>query len=126
MNEAFDTEIARLTNKIAELESERATFDELLEFTRSMLVDIPMAWACASLDQQQRVQKGLFPEGLLYHPQKGLLNEHNGSLFNHLEAFVGGKMSLVRPRRFERLTYSFGGCCSIQLSYGRPYETCLA
>lgn len=26
---------------------------------------------------------------------------------------------MVRPRRFERLTYSFGGCCSIQLSYGR-------
>ncbi len=26
---------------------------------------------------------------------------------------------LVRPRRLERLTYSFGGCHSIQLSYGR-------
>ena len=29
---------------------------------------------------------------------------------------------MVRPRRFERLTYSFGGCCSIQLSYGRVQE----
>jgi hypothetical protein len=25
----------------------------------------------------------------------------------------------VRPRRFERLAYSSGGCRSIQLSYGR-------
>ena len=26
---------------------------------------------------------------------------------------------LARPRRFERLTHSLEGCCSIQLSYGR-------
>lgn len=27
------------------------------------------------------------------------------------------KKVMVRPRRFERLTHSLEGCCSIQLSY---------
>ena len=26
---------------------------------------------------------------------------------------------MARPRRFERLTHSLEGCCSIRLSYGR-------
>ena len=70
MNAEFDREITGLTNQIADLEAERATFDELLRFTKMMLVNIPMAWAAASLDRKQRVQKSLFPGGFLYHPRK--------------------------------------------------------
>ena len=29
---------------------------------------------------------------------------------------------MVRPRRFERLTHSLEGCCSIRLSYGRALK----
>ena len=119
MNRKFEEDIAGLESRITEADMEKATFEQLLEFSKSMLVDIPTAWARASLDQKQRVQNVLFPSGLKYHPKKKILNSDNNCLFSQLEAFLGGKMSMVRPRRFELLTYSFGGCRSIQLSYGR-------
>jgi hypothetical protein len=64
MNSKFEEDIADLENQIAEADVEMATFDQLLEFSKAMLVDIPTAWAMANLDQKQRVQNILFPGGL--------------------------------------------------------------
>jgi site-specific DNA recombinase len=105
MNNKFEQDIRAQENQIAEADLEKATFDQLLEFSKAMLVDIPLAWAMASLDQKQRVQNVLFPSGLKYHPQKGILNSDNECLFSQLEGFLGGKMSMVRPERFELPTY---------------------
>jgi hypothetical protein len=69
------------------------------------MVDIAAAWEKADVDQKQRVQNVLFPSGLKYDPQKGILNSENNCLFNQLEDFIGGKMFLVRPERFELPTY---------------------
>jgi site-specific DNA recombinase len=119
MNGKFGEDITALENQIAEADMEKATFEQLLEFSKSMLVDISTAWAKATLDQKQRVQNVLFPSGLKYHPQKGILNSDNDCLFSQLESFLGGKMSMVRPERFELPTLWFEAKCSIQLSYGR-------
>ena len=97
----FDEEIADLEARIAEADMEKATFDQLWEFSRSLLVDIATAWERADVSQKQRVQNVLFPSGLKYHPEKGILNSENDCLFNQLENFIGGKMLMVRPERFE-------------------------
>jgi site-specific DNA recombinase len=101
LNGRFDEEIAELEAQIAEADMEKATFDQLWEFSKSLLVDIATAWERADVSQKQRVQNVLFPSGLKYHPEKGILNSDNDCLFNQLENFIGGKMFMVRPERFE-------------------------
>jgi site-specific DNA recombinase len=101
MNRQFEEQIKELKAQIAELEMEKATLGELLEFSKSLLVDIATAWERADVDQKQRVQNVLFPKGLKYDPGKGILNSDKDCLFNQLEAFVSGKMFMVRPERFE-------------------------
>ena len=62
---------------------------------------VRQAWERADVDQKQRVQNILFPTGLKYHPEKGILNSENDCLFNQLEDFASGKMLMARPERFE-------------------------
>jgi hypothetical protein len=59
-------DIAALENRIAEAIAEKATVEELVDFSKSLLVDVSKAWATADLDQKQRVQNVLFPSGLNY------------------------------------------------------------
>ena len=101
MNRRFEEQIAGIEAQIEEAEMARATVEELMEFSKSLLVNIPEAWRRADVDQKQRVQNVLFPSGLKYHPEKGILNSDNDCLFNQLEAFVSGKVFMVRPERFE-------------------------
>ena len=100
-NPSYEEKIASLQAQVEGIDSERATFQQLLEFSRSLLVDIASAWQRADIDQKQRVQNLLFPSGLFYHPEKGILNSGNDCLFNQLQDFVSGKISMARPERFE-------------------------
>jgi hypothetical protein len=53
MNSKFEEDIAALENQVAETDVEKATLDQLLEFSKAMLLDIPTAWAIANLDQNK-------------------------------------------------------------------------
>ena len=116
MNRRFQEEIAALESQIAEADAEKATFEQLWEFSKSLLVDISTAWQKADVSQKQKVQNVLFPNGLRYDPEKGILNSENDCLFNRLENFVSGKMNMARPERFELPTFWFVARRSIQLS----------
>ena len=62
-----------------------------MEFSENLLVDISTAWEQADVNQKPRLQNILFPNGLKYHPEKGILNADNDSLFNCLEGFMAGQ-----------------------------------
>jgi hypothetical protein len=65
-----------------------------------------MAWRNADLDQRQRVQTALFPGGLRYDREKGILNPGNDCLFSQLQNFLDGNMNLVELSGIEPLTSS--------------------
>ena len=50
-----------------------------------------MVAAIADIDRKQRVQNVLFPNGLKYYPETGILNSDSDCLFSQLEDFVCGK-----------------------------------
>jgi hypothetical protein len=93
--------IENVQARIAENRMERATFEQLRSFSESLNVDIPKGWELGTIHQQRRVQSILFPDGLKYHPEKGILNLDNECLFNQLQRFLSGNSLMVRPERFE-------------------------
>jgi hypothetical protein len=101
MQERLDTEIATLNGQIAESEMARATFDDLLEFTRKMPSDLDQIWTQAPLELQQKVQNLLFQGGLIYDPETGILNQDNAHTFNKLQHFLAGNLEMVDPEGFE-------------------------
>jgi hypothetical protein len=104
MKNRMEDRISSIETQIAEAETAKATFDELLSFSQAMLVDIGSAWLCADVDQRQRVQTALFPRGLKFHRETGILNPDKDSNFSQLENFLGGNMEMVGGQGLEPRT----------------------
>ena len=117
LKEKLEGQIANVQAQISATEETKATFTELLEFSRSISVNLANAWLVADIDQKQRVQKTLFPDGLKYDKEKGVLNPGNDSVFCQLQNFLLGKLYLVGERGFEPPTPWSRTRCSTRLSH---------
>jgi hypothetical protein len=69
--------------------------DEVLEFCERVLCNVPMLWKECSLDQQQRLQQVLFPQGVLYHQKTGYGTQATCLFFSMLEGNLEDKTHLV-------------------------------
>jgi site-specific DNA recombinase len=101
LSQKYRDEIEVIEGKIADAHAEKATFEDLLAYSKVLLMDIGAAWKQGTLEQKQKVQNILFPSGLNYHPEKGILNSSKGCLFYELENLVAGKTDLASPKGFE-------------------------
>jgi hypothetical protein len=69
--------------------------DEVLEFCERVLCNVPMLWKECSIDQQQRLQQVLFPQGVLYHQKTGYRTQATCLFFSMLEGNSEDKTHLV-------------------------------
>jgi site-specific DNA recombinase len=105
--ETYEEHVARLNEEVAvtQLELHDARLEELdveavLEFARHLVLNAGRMWGEASLDQRQRLQAVLFPEGLRY-ADGGFGTAVTCPIFNGLGPVSEVLNGLVSPTGFE-------------------------
>ena len=103
----FDAQMAKLKEErtliemeLYQLRLEELDVEALLSFSQYVLVNAARLWQEASLDQKQRLQKVLFPDGLSFGQGK-FGTTRTSLLFKLLEAPTIEKTNLVSPTGFE-------------------------
>ena len=74
--------------------------EAVLEFARHLILNAAQMWIQASLDQRQRLQGVLFPEGLTY-ADGAIGTAVTCPIFSYLDAVPGAVYGLVSPTGFE-------------------------
>lgn len=82
---ALDAEMTEAVCKLDSARMDEIKVEEALEFCERVLCNVPMLWKGCSLDQQQRLQQVLFPQGVLYDQKTGYGTQATCLFFSALE-----------------------------------------
>ena len=94
MKEALEQDILTLEMKVNEARQEEIEIEELLDFAENLLLNAAGTWNQSGLEQKQRLQQVLFPEGVAY--SDGIYQTTTTSpMFNMLEITEEQKEGLV-------------------------------
>ena len=70
-----------------------------------MIEKTDILWQDGDIDTRIRLQEVLFPDGLLYDSEKGVLNPHMSKTFNLLKVLNASESKLVAGTGFEPATF---------------------
>ena len=90
-----------LEMKVNEARQDEIEIEELLDFSENLLLNAAGAWKQSGLEQKQRLQQVLFPQGVTY--KDGVYRTTATSpMFSMLEEATVGKAELVALPGIER------------------------
>ena len=102
-SEKLDSEEQHIKDNLACVDLPKDDFNKCVEYVCNSLENIDKVWLQSDLDTKQRLQKLIFPEGLIYE-NNGFRTGSNSCLFTKKGAFMAPDFNMVPPSEFESLS----------------------
>ncbi len=102
-SEKLESEEAHIKDCLANVDLPKDDFNKCVEYVCNSLENIDKVWLQSDLDTKQRLQKLIFPEGLIYE-NNGFRTGSNTCLFTKKGALLAPDFNMVPPSEFESLS----------------------
>jgi hypothetical protein len=99
--DAVRIDIADTQERLWQAQASELDIDTALAYLNYLLWNVGTIWQERELDGKQRLQKALFPKGLVWSDSEGLLNTSSHSIYTLLSDPLQTESDLVGPEGFE-------------------------